>query len=208
MMMMASRNKVIMPTIIMVVLVVVCIVVSTIQAFQVPSPRNHHANTAATYLGRVTTSTATRTTKATSSQPLHMMMMMDPSSIMDTATSATNTASLFVGSVDSTSLLTSFVDQGTNLAGIFFQASLLPYLLFLYFLSYRANRISPWSNFGFQYILLFVLSTIPSGILAKSVYGTTLANVDWLHGGAETLLTLANIFIVRIKPLSMSLSLL
>lgn len=27
-------------------------------------------------------------------------------------------------------------------------------------------------------------------------YGTSLANVDWLHGGAEALLTLTNIFIV------------
>lgn len=27
-------------------------------------------------------------------------------------------------------------------------------------------------------------------------YGTSLSNVDWLHGGAESLLTLTNIFIV------------
>jgi hypothetical protein len=96
----------------------------------------------------------------------------------------------------STDLLLSFADQGQNLAGIFFQASLLPYLLFLYFLSFRANRISSLGNFGFQFVLLFVVSTIPSGIIAKSVYGTSLANVDWLHGGAETLLTLANILVV------------
>jgi hypothetical protein len=90
----------------------------------------------------------------------------------------------------------SFSDQGQNLAGIFFQASLIPYLLFLYFLSFRANRISDIGNFGFQYILLFVLSTIPSGIVSKMTYGTSLANVDWLHGGAEVLLTVANILIV------------
>jgi hypothetical protein len=90
----------------------------------------------------------------------------------------------------------SFSDQGQNLAGIFFQASLLPYLLFLYFLSFRANRISDIGNFGFQFILLFVLSTIPSGIISKSTYGTSLADCDWLHGGAELLLTVANIMIV------------
>ena len=28
------------------------------------------------------------------------------------------------------------------------------------------------------------------------MYGTTLANVDWLHGGAEFMLTLTNLFIV------------
>lgn len=100
--------------------------------------------------------------------------------------------------MDSTSSnLLCFTDQGQNLAGIFFQASLLPYLLFLYFLSFRANRISDLGNFGFQFVLLFVISTIPSGIISKAVYGASLANVDFLHGGAETLLTVANILIVR-----------
>jgi Protein of unknown function (DUF3593) len=98
--------------------------------------------------------------------------------------------------VASSSNLLSFSDQGQNLAGIFFQASLLPYLLFLYFLSFRGNRISDLGNFGFQFVLLFVLSTIPSGIISKSVYGYSLANTDWLHGGAESLLTVANVLIV------------
>lgn len=31
---------------------------------------------------------------------------------------------------------------------------------------------------------------------AKVHYGTSLSNVDWLHGGAESLLTLTNILIV------------
>lgn len=31
---------------------------------------------------------------------------------------------------------------------------------------------------------------------AKVQCGTSLSNVDWLHGGAESLLTLTNIFIV------------
>ncbi|XP_040375289.1 uncharacterized protein LOC121053037 [Rosa chinensis] len=35
-----------------------------------------------------------------------------------------------------------------------------------------------------------------SCIFAKVNYGMPLANVDWLHGGAESLLTLTNIFIV------------
>ncbi len=98
---------------------------------------------------------------------------------------------------DSTSSILAFSDQGQNLAGIFFQASLLPYLLFLYFLSFRANRINNIGNFGFQFILLFVLSTIPAGIISRSTYGSSLADVDWLHGGAELLLTIANVLIVR-----------
>ena len=31
---------------------------------------------------------------------------------------------------------------------------------------------------------------------AKKVYNTSLANVDWLHGSAELMLTLTNLFIV------------
>mmetsp|Transcript_17503 Transcript_17503/g.34022 ORF Transcript_17503/g.34022 Transcript_17503/m.34022 type:complete len:568 (+) Transcript_17503:96-1799(+) len=98
--------------------------------------------------------------------------------------------------VETTSNLLSFSDQGQNLAGIFFQASLLPYLTFLYFLSFRGNRTPDLGNFGFQYLLLFVLGTIPSGIITKSTYGESLANVDWLHGGAEALLTITNVLIV------------
>ena len=77
----------------------------------------------------------------------------------------------------SSSNLLSFADQGQNLAGIAFQASLLPYLIFLYFLSFRGNRTPNLGNFGWQYLLLFVFGTIPSGIITKSVYGTSLANV-------------------------------
>jgi hypothetical protein len=140
------------------------------------------------------------TTRQTS---LHLM---DPSVAMDFMSSATT--SLFASqdllsageslwNSAGSDILTAFADQGQNLAGIFFQASLLPYLLFLYFLSFKANRIPATANFGFQFILVFVLSTIPSGILSKAAYGTSLANVDWLHGGAEALLTVANVLVVR-----------
>jgi hypothetical protein len=49
---------------------------------------------------------------------------------------------------------------------------------------------------GEQDLLLFVLGTILSGFDTKSVYGETLVNVDWLHGGAEALLTVTNVLIV------------
>jgi hypothetical protein len=132
--------------------------------------------------------------------PVSAMSMIDAidmnsaSTLMDSATSMMDSAA---SSMFSSSDVLSFTDQGQNLAGIFFQASLLPYLIFLYFLSFRANRISDLGNFGFQFLLIFVLSTIPSGIVTKAVYGLSLANTDWLHGGAETLLTVANILVVR-----------
>ena len=113
-----------------------------------------------------------------------------------TADAALSTAAATAFS--SSSNLLSFSDQGQNLAGIFFQASLLPYLAFLYFLSFRGNRTPNLGNFGWQYLLLFVLGTIPSGIITRSVYSESLANVDWLHGGAEALLTITNVLIVSI----------
>ena len=122
-------------------------------------------------------------------------LVTDVPSMLNTASSTIDTISS-TDTVTSTSNLLSFSDQGQNLAGIFFQASLLPYLTFLYFLSFRGNRTPNLGNFGWQYLLLFVLGTIPSGIITKSAYGETLANVDWLHGGAEALLTVTNVLIV------------
>jgi len=117
-------------------------------------------------------------------------MIIDPSQF------TTETQSLLTSTLSSTTNFLSFADQGQNLAGIFFQASLLPYLAFLYFLSFRGNRTPALGNFGFQYLLLFVFGTIPSGIISKLTYSQTLANVDWLHGGAEVLLCVTNILIV------------
>ena len=114
--------------------------------------------------------------------------MIDP-------TQMANDAATYLSTFGTDNFL-SFTDQGQNLAGIFFQASLLPYLAFLYFLSFRGNRIPDLGNFGFQFLLLFVISTIPSGILTKGTYGVTLADCDWLHGSAEALLTITNILVV------------
>lgn len=116
--------------------------------------------------------------------------MFDPAMVMENPV----VSSVFQES--SNNLLLAFSDQGSNLAGTFFQASLLPYLVFLYFLSFRGNQVPALGNFGFQFLLLFVLSTIPSGIISKSVYGFSLADTDYLHGGAELLLTVTNILIV------------
>lgn len=89
-----------------------------------------------------------------------------------------------------------FADQGNNINGILFQASLPAYLLFLYFLGYRGNNTPPLVQFGFAFLLLFVIATIPSGIISKSVYGVILADSDWIHGTAESLLTCTNIMLV------------
>ncbi|KAK7358536.1 hypothetical protein VNO77_00469 [Canavalia gladiata] len=82
-----------------------------------------------------------------------------------------------------------------SIASQLFAFSLFPYIGFLYFIT--KSKTSPnLTLFGFYFLLAFVGATIPAGIYAKVHYGTSLSNVDWLHGGAESLLTLTNLFIV------------
>jgi len=76
-----------------------------------------------------------------------------------------------------------------------FAASLFPYLGFLWFLT-RSGETPRLALVGFYCTLVFVAVTIPAGIYAKVAYGAELANVDWLHGGAEFFLTLSNILVV------------
>ncbi|MBD2493552.1 DUF3593 domain-containing protein [Nostoc sp. FACHB-280] len=76
-----------------------------------------------------------------------------------------------------------------------FALSLFPYLGFLWFLS-RSQQVPRLALYGFYGTLVFVGITIPAGIYAKVHYGEALANVDWLHGGAEVFLTLSNILLV------------
>ena len=84
---------------------------------------------------------------------------------------------------------------GVRFAGVetkLFQAGLLPYLVYLYFLGKDEANTPPASNFGARFLLLFVFATIPAGITAKTKYGDILANVDLLHGSSESLLTVSN----------------
>jgi hypothetical protein len=77
-----------------------------------------------------------------------------------------------------------------------FALSLFPYLAFLYFIGRPETNCPKISNFGFQFLLVFVFATIPAGIVAKQQYHDILANVDWLHFAAESLLTATNILII------------
>jgi len=82
-----------------------------------------------------------------------------------------------------------------DIAGNLFAFSIFPYAAFLYYLT-RSKQMPPLALFGFYFLLVFVFATIPAGIYAKTHYGTSLANVDWLHGPAESLLTVTNLLIV------------
>lgn len=93
--------------------------------------------------------------------------------------------------------LFSFADENPHqLAGAFFQASLIPYLIFLYFLSRPSSKTPTITNYGFQYLLVFVSISIFAGILVKSKYDLSLADADFVHGSAESVLTISNILIV------------
>ncbi|KAG2302857.1 hypothetical protein Bca52824_031508 [Brassica carinata] len=76
-----------------------------------------------------------------------------------------------------------------SIASQLFAVSLFPYIGFLYFLT-KSKTAPKLTLFGFYFLLAFV------GATTKVHYGTSLSNVDWLHGGAESLLALTNLFIV------------
>ncbi|MBE9101162.1 DUF3593 domain-containing protein [Vacuolonema iberomarrocanum] len=76
-----------------------------------------------------------------------------------------------------------------------FAISLFPYLGFLWFLT-RSQQTPRLALIGFYMTLVFVGITIPAGIYAQVALESELANVDWLHGGAEAFLTLSNILVV------------
>jgi len=86
--------------------------------------------------------------------------------------------------------------NSSDLASTFFAVSLVPYLAFLWFIGQPVNKTPAQTNFGFRFLLAFVLATIPAGIVAKVQYHDILANVDWLHGSAESLLTVTNLCII------------
>ena len=84
-----------------------------------------------------------------------------------------------------------------QLEGALFGASLFPYLAFLYFLGKEETNAPPLANTGFRFLLVFVFGSIPAAIAAKLLYGgAVLADVDPLHGAAESLLTITNLLIV------------
>jgi Protein of unknown function (DUF3593) len=76
-----------------------------------------------------------------------------------------------------------------------FAISLFPYLGFLWFMT-KSGQTPKLALIGFYLTLLFVAVTIPAGIYAEFVVHKSLANIDWLHGSAESFLTFSNTAIV------------
>ncbi len=76
-----------------------------------------------------------------------------------------------------------------------FAVSLFPYLGFLWFIT-SSRQMPRLALIGFYFLLVFVAVTIPVGIYAQVYYHDQLANIDWLHGGAEFFLTISNVLVV------------
>lgn len=86
--------------------------------------------------------------------------------------------------------------EAEALAGPIFGASLFPYLAFIYFLNVKENQFPKGVTVGFATCLVFVLATIPAAVAAKTLYGVSISDCDWLHGFAESMLVIHNLVIV------------
>lgn len=118
----------------------------------------------------------------------------DASSFEAVASSSSSVVSLLEGSAGG--ILAMDQAAAEALAGPLFGASLLPYLAFLYLLDVDENDTPKGVTVGFATCLLFVFLTIPAAIASKVWYGVSLADSDWLHGSAESLLTVTNLVTV------------
>ena len=76
-----------------------------------------------------------------------------------------------------------------------FAASILPYATFLFYL-YKIKSINKLVKTGYSLTVLFVFITIVVSIYTLNYYDKTLVEVDFLHGLAESFLTLSDFVIL------------
>ena len=76
-----------------------------------------------------------------------------------------------------------------------FAASIFPYAIFLFYL-YRIKFVNKLVKTGFSLTVFFVFITIVVSIYTLNYYDKTLVEVDFLHGLAESFLTLSDFVIL------------
>ena len=76
-----------------------------------------------------------------------------------------------------------------------FSASILPYGIFLFYL-YKIKSVNKIVKTGYSLTVLFVFITIVISIFTLNYYDKTLIEVDFLHGLAESFLTLSDFVIL------------
>ena len=78
---------------------------------------------------------------------------------------------------------------------LLFAVSIIPYAIFLFYL-YKINSVNIFVKTGFSLTVLFVFITIFVSIFTLNYYDKTLVEVDFLHGLAESFLTLSDFVIL------------
>jgi len=78
---------------------------------------------------------------------------------------------------------------------LLFAASIVPYAIILYYL-YKIKTVNIFVKTGFSLTVLFVFITILVSIFTLNYYDKTLVEVDFLHGFAESFLTLSDFVIL------------
>ena len=78
---------------------------------------------------------------------------------------------------------------------ILFAVSIIPYAIFLIYL-YKIKSINIFVKTGFSLTVFFVLITILVSVFTLNYYDKTLVEVDFLHGFAESFLTLSDFVIL------------
>ena len=76
-----------------------------------------------------------------------------------------------------------------------FAISIVPYAIFLYYLC-KIKYVNKFVKAGFSLTVLFVLITILVSIFTLNYYGKTLVEIDFMHGLAESFLTLSDFVIL------------
>ena len=76
-----------------------------------------------------------------------------------------------------------------------FAASIFPYAIFLFYL-YKIKSVNKLVKTGYSLTVLFVFITIVVSVYTLNHYEKTLVEVDFLHGFAESFLTLSDFIIL------------
>ena len=93
-------------------------------------------------------------------------------------------------------LLFKFIEKLASIDNtLLFAVSIIPYVIFLFYL-YKIKSVNIFVKTGFSLTVLFVLITILVSIFTLNYYDKTLVEVDFLHGFAESFLTLSDFVIL------------
>ena len=93
-------------------------------------------------------------------------------------------------------LFLKFLDKLGSIDNTFlFAVSIIPYAIFLLYL-YKIKSVNNFVKTGFSLTVLFVFITILISIFTINYYNLTLVEVDFLHGLAESFLTLSDFVIL------------